>query len=111
MLRHKGARLTRDTLRAPFFSQCYITAPFAFALSIGGLLIRIENQTVLAVGLAFVLVALLWYVIVETRRFEVDLGLSTARSVLLVVWTLAQALCAILLVGSAILYGTGAPPA
>ncbi|WP_457583391.1 permease [Ensifer canadensis] len=111
LLRHKGARLTRETLRAPFYSQCYITAPFAFALSIGGLLTRVENQTALTVGLAFVLVALVWYVIVETRWFKSDLGLSTTQAALRVLWTLLQALIAIFLVGAAIVFGTGAMPA
>jgi hypothetical protein len=111
LLRHKGARLTRDTLRAPFFSQCYVTSPFALALSVGMLLTRTDNQTARVTGLACVLAAFAWYVIVETRWFKADLGLSTTGAVLRVVWTLLQALIAILLVGAAIVYGTGSPPA
>ncbi|NVD38765.1 permease [Ensifer sp. HO-A22] len=111
LLRHKGARLTRDTLRAPFFSQCYVTSPFALALSVGMLLTRTDNQTARVTGLACVLAAFAWYVIVETRWFKADLGLSTTGAVLRVVWTLVQALIAILLVGAAIVYGTGSPPA
>ncbi|KQW58825.1 MULTISPECIES: hypothetical protein [unclassified Ensifer] len=111
LLHRKGVRLTRHTLRAPFYSQCYITAPFALALSIGTLLSRAENQKALAAGLAFILVAFVWYVIVETRWFKSDLGLSTSQAALRVVWTLFQALIAIFLVGAAIVFGTGATPA
>ncbi len=111
LLRHKGARLTRDTLRAPFYSQCYVTAPFALVLSVGMLLTRTESHTALVAGLACVLAAFVWYVIVETRWFKTDLGLSTTGAVLRVIWTLLQALLAILLAGAAIVYGTGSPPA
>ncbi|HEV7304890.1 permease [Ensifer sp.] len=111
LLRHKGARLTRDTLRAPFYSQCYVTAPFALVLSVGMLLTRTQSQSALMTGVAFVLAAFVWYVIVETRWFKADLGLSSARAGLRVVWTLLQALFAILLVGAAIVFGTGALPA
>lgn len=111
LLHHKGARLTRDTLRAPFFSQCYITAPFALVLSIGMLLTRTESQTARVSGLACVIAAFTWYVTVETRWFKTDLGLSTPGAVLRVIWTLLQALLAILLAGAAIVYGTGAAPA
>lgn len=110
LLRHKGARLTRDTLRAPFFSQCYVTAPFALVLSIGMLLTRTESQTARVSGLACVIAAFAWYVTVETRWFKTDLGLSTTRAALRVVWTLLQALLAILIVGAAIVYGTGGAP-
>lgn len=111
LLRHKGARLTRDTLRAPFFSQCYIAAPFALVLSIGMLLTRTESQSARVIGLACVIAAFAWYVTVETRWFKTDLGLSTTAAALRVIWTLLQALLAILLVGAAIVYGTGGPPA
>ncbi|OOG67472.1 hypothetical protein B0E45_22710 [Sinorhizobium sp. A49] len=111
LLHHKGARLTRDTLRAPFYSQCYITAPFALALSIGMLLSRTASQKALAAGLAFILVAFVWYVIVETRWFKSDLGLSTAQAALRVLWTMVQALVAIFMAGAAIVYGTGGAPA
>jgi hypothetical protein len=111
LLHHKGARLTRDTLRAPFYSQCYITAPFALALSIGMLLSRTASQKALAAGLAFILVAFVWYVIVETRWFKSDLGLSTAQAALRVLWTMLQALVAIFLAGASIVFGTGAVPA
>lgn len=111
LLRHKGARLTRDTLRAPFYSQCYVTAPFALALSVGMLLTRTESHTARVTGLACVLAAFIWYVIVETRWFKADLGLSTISAALNVVWTLLLALIAVLLVAAAIVYGTGAGPA
>lgn len=111
LLRHKDARLTRDTLRAPFFSQCYVTAPFALLLSVGMLLTRTESEKARIAGLAGVLAAFVWYGIVETRWFKTDLGLSTASAALKVIWTLLQAMLAILLVGAAMVYGTGAGPA
>lgn len=32
LLRAKTVRITRNSLRPPFFSQCYVAAPFAFIL-------------------------------------------------------------------------------
>ncbi len=110
LLRHKGARLTRDTLRPPFYSQCYVAAPFALVLSVGMLLARTESHTARIAGLACVFVAFTWYVIVEIRWFRTDLGVSTISAALYVVWTLLLALIAVLLLGAAMVYGTGAAP-
>ena len=35
LLRRRHLAIDRTTLRGPFFSQCYLTAPFALAVSIG----------------------------------------------------------------------------
>lgn len=110
LLRYKGAKLTRDTLRPPFFSQCYVTAPFAFAISLGGQLLMAGHNAFAPVGAVFVAASIVWYIVAETRWFMADLGLSAMRSLLQVVVTILQALLAMTLASVIIAYASGAAP-
>ncbi|MBD9540617.1 permease [Ensifer sp. ENS04] len=111
LLRNKGAKLTRETLRPPFFSQCYVTAPFAFAISLGGQLLLAGHNAFTTVGAAFVVASIVWYIVAETRWFMADLGLSAVRSLLHVVVTILQALLAMAVASTIIAYASGAVPA
>ncbi|MGO4622009.1 permease [Ensifer sp. 2YAB10] len=108
LLRHKGAKLTRDTLRPPFFSQCYATAPFAFAISLGGQLLLAGHNAFTPVGAVFVAASIVWYIVAETRWFMADLGLSAVRALLHVVVTILQALLAMVVASVIIAYASGA---
>lgn len=105
LLRHRSIRIDRNTLRRPFYSQCYVAAPFALVTSIGGVLTRIDRPVTILSGLALFGLAMLWYVTVETRWFAKHLELSLARAALKVVVTLLQGLLAMLLAGAAVAYG------
>ncbi|MGH6805346.1 MAG: permease [Ensifer adhaerens] len=110
LLRHRGTPLDRNTLRQPFYSQCYVAAPFAFAVSFATLLTRAGNATALVVGLVLLAISFIWYVTIETRWFKSDLGLSAPRAAFKVMVTLLQALMAIIVLGVLIVYGTGTRP-
>lgn len=105
LLRHRKIPLDRNTLRPPFYSQCYVAAPFAFALSVAFLLLRVENPVTVVAGLATFVVALLWYLVVETRWFMADLKLSSSRAALLVIVTMCEALVIMFLAGAFVAYG------
>ncbi|PWK76065.1 permease [Aminobacter sp. AP02] len=105
LLRHRGIRIDRKTLKRPFYSQCYVAAPFALVTSIGGVLTRIDRPATLLSGLMLFGLATLWYVTVETRWFAKHLELPLARAALKVVVTLFQGLIAMLLVGAAVAFG------
>lgn len=119
LLRRKGAKLTRNTLRPPFFSQCYVTAPFALAISLG-LNLLIANvapaefkltapaTAVTMIGTSIVAILTIWYIVAETRWFMTDLGLSAIRSLVLVIVTILQALVAIYIFAVAMTFATGA---
>ncbi|WP_246765002.1 MULTISPECIES: permease [unclassified Ensifer] len=111
LLRSKGAKLTRETLRPPFFSQCYVTAPFAFAISLGGQLLLAGHNAFTSAGVVFVVASIVWYIVAETRWFMADLGLSAVRSFLHVVITILQALLAMAVASTIIAYASGAVPA
>ena len=46
LIRRQQRELDRTTLRAPFYTQCYLTAPFALAISVAATLVGMPAQTV-----------------------------------------------------------------
>lgn len=74
--------LDRDTLKAPFYAQCYITAPFALLLSVGGLGLGKADESEEVAALLSQAVAFLIYGSVEARWFKQELGQSTPRSIM-----------------------------
>lgn len=108
LLRHRGIRIDRNTLRPPFYSQCYVAAPFALLASAGGVLTRIDSTETRLAGLALFGLATLWYLTVETRWFAKHLNLSLSRAAFKVTVTAFEGLVAMLLAGAAIVYGTAA---
>lgn len=76
----KGAPITRSTLRPPFFSQCYVAAPFVvlIGLTVDFLVLPGGRGTTLA-ALCF-LAALVWYGQAQIRWFRQDLGIGLAKA-------------------------------
>ena len=72
--------LDRDTLKPPFYAQCYAVSPFALLLGTGGTMVGHHHRLVDAAGLALIAAALLFYGIVQVRWFSRELGQSLARS-------------------------------
>lgn len=74
-LRRQGVRLTHANLRRPFYGQCFTTAPFALLIGIGTL-----TYSMTAVwrdaGLVVLLIALAWYLGVQSLWFSKRLGIS-----------------------------------
>lgn len=80
LLRWKKARVTRNTLRPPFFSQCYIAAPFAFILVLGLDFASMPYEQGLPVGLATMAAATAWYAQAQIRWFKQDLGIGNLKA-------------------------------
>ncbi len=98
-LRHLGRTIDRDRLRAPFFSQCYVAAPFALGLGLASVAIRWPLDALRHAGVAAVIAIIIWYLWLQTRWLAAHLGISIARSLALAVWTFAKAV-AIIAVGA-----------
>lgn len=64
------------TLRPPFFSQCYVAAPFVLVASLGLDLMLMPGGKGLAVGMGTIALALIWYAQAEIRWFLRDLGIG-----------------------------------
>lgn len=61
LVRAQGKRLDRESLRAPFYAQCYLAAPFALMSGVSENLIRIAHPWSEAAGVFLYLFALLWF--------------------------------------------------
>ncbi|MBW9115583.1 permease [Rhizobium cauense] len=83
LARRKSVRLTRESLRPPFYSQCYVATAFVFVAGMGLDLILIPHHLGLTAGVGVLAVATVWYGLAQIRWFKHDLGISTAASVTL----------------------------
>lgn len=61
LVRALGKPLDRDTLRAPFYAQCYVAAPFALMSGLSEVAIRLAHPWSVLGGAALYLFALLWF--------------------------------------------------
>jgi hypothetical protein len=92
LLRRSGTALNRETLRPPFYSQCYVTGPLALGHGVAGQLALVAAPNAVAAGLVVFALTMIWYVVVETRWFRADLKISTAKAAMIVVVTTCEAL-------------------
>jgi hypothetical protein len=107
LLKRAGLALDRETLKAPFYSQCYVAALFAFGLSAGINIMRAGRHEMIAAGSAIALLSLLWYLVVEVRWFRHDLGIGRSMALWLVVRTVLEAIVLVVLASLALSYGLG----
>lgn len=98
----RNIRVTRRTLRPPFFSQCYVAAPFVFLIGLTVDFLIMPREKGLAFGLLALVAAILWYGQAQIRWFRQDLTIGTGKAiglflvafVLAVICSLAVALAA-----------------
>ncbi len=76
LLRHRRVKLNRNTLRPPFYSQCYVAAPFAFGVGIGTDFLVLPGGGTTWIGLVALLLSFIWYGTVQVRWFRRDLGIA-----------------------------------
>jgi hypothetical protein len=80
MLRHRSTRITRNTLRPPFFSQCYVAAPFAFAVGLAFDFMFMPHAQGLTIGIVTMAGATLWYAQAQVRWLMQDLNVGAMRA-------------------------------
>lgn len=102
LLRHRAIKLTRNSLRPPFFSQCYVAAPFALMVGLAFDLMLIPGRGEVLAGLAVLVFAIVWYAAIEVRWFRIDLQVTAARAMLLFAKAFLAALLVVLLVAIAV---------
>lgn len=110
LLRQRGGKIDRNSLKRPFYSQCYVAAPFAFAASLAGTLSRIDiHATQISAGVLIV-AAVGWYAVIETGWFSAQLAISKVRAAAIVFATIAQATLIILLAALVVVLSSGSAP-
>lgn len=80
LILHKGLILKRSTLRPPFFSQCYVAAPFVFLIGLSVDFLAIPGERGTAYAAAVFVGAVVWYGQAEIRWFRRDLGIGSAKA-------------------------------
>ena len=70
MVRAQKLQVDRDTLRAPFYSQCYVAAVLAMLLGTAVILIKLAHDWSVLAGAALALFGLLWFGFLQTAWFN-----------------------------------------
>jgi len=74
-----GLPLDRQTLRAPFFSQCFVAAPVTLMLEAAQALPKLPIANARMISAALAVLALGWYLRQQAHWFHVKLGLPMWR--------------------------------
>jgi hypothetical protein len=77
LLRHQKIRLTRDSLKQPFYAQCYPTALFALGIGMGVMLTHShDGPTIYWTGWTIVAATLIWFGTLQAGWFRrmLDVG-------------------------------------
>lgn len=87
-VRLQDLTVTRDTLRAPFYSHCYVAAPFVLFFDLAVTLGRYGFKGAAGWSYAIFAIGLAWYVAVLVRWLFAHTVVGTAGAVLRVTGTL-----------------------
>jgi hypothetical protein len=97
LLRRTGVKLSRDSLRPPFFAQCYLATPCCLAAGAGFVVMQ-RPDVLNAIGASLVVAAGAWFVFTQTRWFRQRLGVGWFSAAATTVWALVCALgCVVVL--------------
>ncbi len=88
LLRHRQIAIDRSSLRPPFYSQCFVAAPFGLANYVA--LAFMSDTTYeyeimgsyydgLYIGFPIFLATLIWYTVLQARWFIRELGISRLK--------------------------------
>ena len=91
LLRRQGRKVSRDSLRPPFYAQCYLAAPSAGLISAGGI---IQTSPMVPNWLGFVCVGIgtIWFLVMQTRWFRKRLAASWLNAGITTAWAVTRAL-------------------
>ena len=90
LLRRTKTRLSRETLRPPFYAQCYLATPCCIVLGLGQAIFH-RTDWPDAPGVALLVVGGTWFLITQTRWFRGRLGVSWANAAWTTVWAVLRA--------------------
>lgn len=91
LIKRQDVTLDRKTLRAPFYSQCYLGALFALVISVSSTVMQFDNRIVQIGALVAMGIAVVWYQIVQTLWLKEHLPIGWLRSGLVTIGTFVKA--------------------
>jgi hypothetical protein len=80
MVRRLNVPLDRESLRAPFFAQCYVAAPFTLVGGLASIRLLVQNIWVEAGSGLLLLLIGAWYLTVQARWFQERTRMSQSRA-------------------------------
>ena len=100
MVRAQTLRVDRDTLRAPFYSQCYVAAVLAILLGTSEILIKLAHDWSVLAGGGLALFGLLWFGFLQTAWFNQHLKCGRLKAFGHASRAMVESLIAVLLLSS-----------
>ncbi|WP_269716484.1 hypothetical protein [Caulobacter sp. NIBR2454] len=100
LLRRRGIKLMQQSLKGPFYAQCYVAAPYALAVSLSASLLQTHRTWILLAGLALLAIALVWYVAVQALWFARELKITALRGLTTALLGTAAALAIFIVAGA-----------
>lgn len=79
LIRQQRVSIDRDSLKPPFYSQCYVAAPFALVLGLAGALGSSQPDWAKLSGAALIVAALIWFGLLQARWFAQHLNTGFGR--------------------------------
>lgn len=95
-MRAQRQPLDRNTLRQPFFSQCFLATPFAFAISMVTVIGRVGGEDADVIARWLAVLAMVWFCWAETRWFGRQQNIAIGQAIVAGVGSVALALAAAL---------------
>lgn len=80
LLRRKGVPVDRETLRAPFFVQCYFVVPLVICEAAAILMARVDAADLSVPAAALLISGVVWFLWVQNNWFRAELGIAKIRA-------------------------------
>lgn len=97
-LKLEKKRIDRETLRTPFFAQCYLSGATTMMVSLASVGIRCPNDAATVVGLAVIAITTVWYLVIQRRWLMRLDGMTGWRAGVWAVGTFTVSTCVVLTV-------------
>lgn len=99
LVRRQGIKLDRETLKLPFYSQCYATAPMALMFSLAATLAQCHWSWAAPTALIMIIVTAVWYLALQTIWFSSLLNVTKLRGFWNALIAYAESLLVLIVVG------------
>jgi hypothetical protein len=97
VLKRTEVALSRETLRAPFYAQCYLATPCSIVIGLGHAIFQRPDMSN-AIGTALLVVGGLWFFVTQIRWFRARLSVSWGNAALTTVWAFVRAIAFLIMI-------------
>jgi hypothetical protein len=80
VVRRRGEKVDRETLRGPFYVQCFLATPLVLSFLVAGVLLAGAHGLGMVKGVAVGVVGIAWYVTIQTSWLHKSQQLTTGAA-------------------------------